>query len=288
MRTLYFNLALLLFPFITVTTYAQNSKAQQEVLKVNSDYDKAILKGDVSFHEGLLAPEYISYNSNGSANNRSDVLERMKKEKAAPTFQLKALTSEDVKVKVSGDLAVVTGKWKSTTTSMENDASPHDDQGYYTAIYEKRNGNWLLIADHATEKVHTAEELEPDVKKASDAFDKAVSTKSVALWEKLLADDFTSTNENGRVSNKKEEIAQMTSPDLVITSAKSDDKIFRIHRNSAIETGRYTATGTYKGKPFSETGRYTSTWFYKDGKWQLAADHISVLPEKKETTGGGN
>ncbi len=109
------------------------------------------------------------------------------------------------------------------------------------------------------------------------------------MFEKLLADDFTHTNEVGQVRNKKDEIAHTTSPDVVFTSNKADDKKFRIHRSSAVETGRYTATGTYKGKPFSETGRYTTTWFYKNGKWQMAADHASIIPEKSTAaTGTGN
>lgn len=108
-----------------------------------------------------------------------------------------------------------------------------------------------------------------------------MQTKSASLFERLLAEDFISTNETGKRSNKKEEIAQMTSADLIITSAKADDKKFRIHRNSAVETGRYTVTGSYKGKAFSETGHYTSSWIYKDGRWQVAADHISVIPGEK-------
>jgi ketosteroid isomerase-like protein len=271
----------------TVLLFAQNTKAEQEVLKVNSDYDKAILKGDISFHERLLAPEYVSYNPDASARTRSEVLERMKKEKATPTFKLTALASDDVKVKVAGNLAVVTARWNSTGTAMETDAEPHTDQGYYTAVYEKRNGRWMLLSDHATEKPHTTAELEPSLRKASESFDKALETKNAALFEKLLAEDYTSTNEAGRISNKKDEIAQMTSPDFVLTSAKADDKNFRIYRNSAVETGRYSVTGTYKGKNFSETGRYTSSWIYKDGKWQIAADHTSVITDKSTAANSG-
>ncbi len=289
MRTLPFKLILLLIAFTSSTLFAQKTKAEQEVLKVNSDFEKAMLKGDVSFHERILAPEYISYDPYGSSRNRSELLERLKKENAAPTYKQTALTSDDVKVKVSGNLAVVTGTWKSTTTSMEADAAPHNDRGHYTSVFEKRNGRWLLLSDHATEKIHTPEELEPDLRKASDDFDNAFETKNAAMFEKLLADDFTHTNETGRMTNKKDEIASMTSPDLVFTASKAEDKKFRIHRNSAVETGRYTATGTYKGKPFSETGRYTTTWVYKHGTWQIAADHTSVIPAKNNaTSGAGN
>lgn len=269
-------------------TYAQNSKAEQEVLKVNSDYEKAMLKGDVSFQERILAPEYISYRADGSSINGAQAIEEGKKEKAAPTFKSIASSSNDVKVKVFGNLAVVTGSWESTLSSMETDAAPRNYRGYYTSVYEKRAGRWLLVSEHATEKRHTPEELEPELRKASDDFDKALETKNGAMFEKLLTDDFTHTSVSGQMTNKKEGMAHMTSPDLVFTSNKADDKKFRIYRNSAVETGRYTATGTNKGKPFSETGRYTTTWFYKNGKWQMVADHASVIPEKNTSAGTEN
>ncbi len=164
MRTLSFKLMLLLIAFSADTSFAQNTKAEQEVLKVNSDYEKAILKGDISLHEKILAPEFISHSSDGSFKNRTQIIEWVKKEKAAPTHKLTALTSDDVKVKVSGNLAVVTATWKSTGTGMEADAEPHAVLGQYTAVYEKRDGGWLLISDHNTEKVHTPEELEPNLK----------------------------------------------------------------------------------------------------------------------------
>ncbi len=259
--------------------FGQKTKAEQEVLKVNADYDRAILKGDISFHEKLFAPEYRSYNPDGTSRNRTEVLERMKKEKATPAFKLAALTSDDVKVKVSGNLAVVTAGWKSTGTSVDGDGTPHNDEGYYTAVYEKRNGRWLLFTDHATEKPHTPAELEPGLRKASDDYDKALQTKNAAL-QKLLAEVYTSINKTGQMRNKKDDIANMTSADLVFTTNKAEDKKFRIYRNSAVETGKFTATGTYKGQAFSETGRYTSTWIYRDGKWQMVADHTSLIPEK--------
>jgi len=73
----------------------------------------------------------------------------------------------------------------------------------------------------------------------------------------------------------------MMSSDVVFLTAKTDDKNFRIYRNTAVETGRFSDTGTYKGKPFSETGRYTTTWIYRDGRWKIVADHTSPIPDSK-------
>lgn len=144
-------------------------------------------------------------------------------------------------------------------------------------IFEKRNGDWQLISEHVTEKVHTAAELEPSLRQASEDFDRAIRTKDVNMYIELLSDEFVSITEDGKVNSKSDEIAQITSPDLVISSVKADEKKFRIHRSTAVETGRYNVTGSYKGKVFTETGRYTSTWFYSDGKWRLVSDHNSII-----------
>ena len=50
-----------------------------------------------------------------------------------------------------------------------------------------------------------------------------------------------------------------------------------ISNSSAVETGAYKAAGTYKGKAFDETGRYTTTWIWKNLRWQIIADHSSVV-----------
>lgn len=267
-----------------ITVFAQQTKEEKEVLKVNEAYEAAIAKGDYDAQEKMLAPNYVTYLPDGSFENRAQVAAYFKKQKTSPTYKMVSMVSDDVKVKVSGNLAVVTGGWKATTQTTEADAQPHQDAGRYTAIYEKQNGTWLLLTDHVTEKPHTPEELEPELRKASDAYDRALQARDGAMFEKLLADDFMYTGNKGATSNKQEEIKNITSADLTITSVKASDKKFRIYRNAAVETGRYDVSGTNKGKAFTESGRYTTTWIYKDGKWRIVADHNSNLPQTEITT----
>ena len=269
----------LLMGACSTTILAQQTKEEQEVLKVNEAYEEAMRKGDYDAQEKFLAPGYVTYLPDGSHENRAAVAEYFRKQKTSPTYKTIAMKSDDVKVKVSGNLAVVTGAWRATTQRPEADSEPHDDAGRYTAIYEKQGGKWLLLSDHVTEKPHTPDELEPSLRKASDEYDRAMASRSSAIFEKLLADDFMYTSNTGKTSNKQEEIKSMTSADLVLTSAKASDKKFRIYRKAAVGTGRYDGTGTYKGTAFTAAGRYTTTWIYKDGKWQIVADHTSTLPQ---------
>ncbi|CAN5217740.1 hypothetical protein BH23BAC2_BH23BAC2_20160 [soil metagenome] len=261
------------------SAFAQNSKDEMEVRKINEAFDVAIKNSDVAFYEGILAPDYVSYRSDGMVRNRSEVLEEVKKEKASPTYRLSEIGSDDVKVKLSGNLAVVTAKWNATTQSLEDNES-HQDLGHYMAVYEKRNGRWLLISEMGNEKPHTPEELESSLKKASTMYEENIKNQNKEAFAKLLAKDYSSTNPEGEVRTSEQDIAMMFDADVKLENVSTQDKKFRVYDNFAVETGQYNVTGSYKGEKFTESGRYTSTWIFKNGKWQIVADHSSRSSEK--------
>lgn len=273
----YFFIAGMLLCF--AAGFSQNSD-EVEVRKLNEAFDQAIKNADIAFYERVLAPDYLSYWPYGEVKNRSQVLEEVKKQKTNPTHRISEINSEDVNIKLSGDLAVVTAQWSSTSHSLEDD-DPHKDLGRYMAVYEKRNGTWQLISEMGNEKPHTPEELEPSLKKASDQYGEAMKNRDKEAFEKLLAEDFSSTGPEGEVRSREEDIAMMFSPDLQLESISTEDMDYKIYENFAVETGQYNVTGTYKGEKFKESGRFTSTWLFKDGKWKMIADHVSVIPEKK-------
>lgn len=266
--------------FCIATVFAQSSADETEVRKLNEAFDNAIKNSDVAFYERVLASDYLSYRSDGLVRNRSEVLEEVKKEKANPTFRLSKVGSDDVKVKLSGDLAVVTAQWNATGQSLDTD-EPHTDLGHYMAVYQKRDGRWQLISEMGNEKPHTPEELEPSLKKASDKYMETVKNRDKNSFAKLLAEDYSSTNPAGKVRSAEQDIAMMFDPEFTLESVSTEDKKFKVYRNFAVETGQYNVKGHYNGESFKESGRYTSTWIYKDGKWQIVADHSSIIePEK--------
>lgn len=265
-------------PFVlalfVATAVAQNTNDEKDVRKLNEAFDVAIKEGDVAFYEKVLAPDYVSYRSDGTVRNRSEVLEEIKKEKANPTYRISKLGSDDVKVKISGNLAVVTAKWNATTQSLENDES-HEDLGYYLAVYEKRDGKWLLISEMGSEQPHSAEDLESSLRKASNKYEENIKSGDKEAFAKLLADDYSSTNTEGQVRTREQDIAMMFDPNFELESVSTQDKKFRVYKNFGVETGQYNVSGSYEGEKFNESGRYTTTWIYKNGKWQIVADHTS-------------
>lgn len=266
--------------FCCAFAFAQSSNDENEVKKLNAQFDEAIKNADVAFYERVLAPDYISYSNDGSTKNKTKVLEEVRKHKANPTYRINNVDSEDVNVKISGNLAVVSAKWNMTSNSIEED-EPHNDTGHYLAVYEKKNGQWQIVSEMGSEKPHTPEELEPALKKVSEKYDKALRARDKEAFEKLLAEDYSSTNNEGKIRTREQDIAMMFDPELKLDKMSTTDKKFKIHKNVAVETGQYDVKGSYKGEEFSETGRYTSTWIYKDGKWQIVADHTSTIQSEK-------
>lgn len=273
MKTVLLTFALI---FCFSPFFAQNSTDEKAVREINEAFDEAIKNSDVSFYEKILANDYVSYGPDGTMKNKAQVLEEVREQKENPTYKMNAISSDDVKIKLSGNLAVVTAKWNATTQSME-DNEPHDDEGNYMAVYEKRNGKWQIISEMGSEKPHSPEDLEASVKKASDKYDEALKSRNKENLTKLLADDYHTTDHTGTVRNKKESTDMMMDPKIKMESATVSNKKFRVYGNMAIETGEYDVTGSYDGEKFTETGRYTSTWRLEDGKWQMVADHTSNI-----------
>ncbi len=259
-----------------------NSNDEQEIRTLIALYDEAAMKNDIGFFETNLASDYQIATSEGSFENKESSLKFMKKEIEKPSYKLVSLKSDSVQVHFIGDAAVVSGKWLSTTQALdEPNPIMHNDEGRYTSILEKRDGKWMMVSEHISDKPHNKNELEIQLKAASESYDKGLLTKDKALFEDLFADDYAATGREGKITTKEDDISQTMSSDLVFLTANTDDKNFRIYRNTAVETGRFSSTGSYKGKPFSEIGRYTTTWIYRDGKWKIVADHTSPMPDSK-------
>ena len=121
--------------------------------------------------------------------------------------------------------------------------------------------------------------LEAEVERAARAYDTAILKQDKVALSSLYADEYIATNERGKVRNKQEDIASVTSTDLKFSYVESfdSDRRIKIYGNVAVETGRYGVKGTFKGTPFTEDGRYTTTWVKRNGRWQIVADHASLL-----------
>lgn len=145
----------------------------------------------------------------------------------------------------------------------------------------------LLASSYALGQTSSAEpakptqsQLEAEIIAASHKLDEAFMKSDPAVLALLLTDEFISIRE-GIVNDKAQVIASLNNPNVKLEALGSDEKYrrLRIYGEMAVETGRYIAKGTNRGRPFTETELYTTTWIKRDGRWQIVADHVSAIDE---------
>ncbi len=256
------------------------SKAEQEVLKFNSDYDQAQMNRDAAFFERALANDYTFSGPTAEIEDKAKAIAWIREQKAKPTYKLVSVKTEDVKVRVMGEkMAILTGTWIGTSSSLSDDkAEPHTDRGRYTAVLEKRGDQWVILAEHVSEAQHDRKLMEQQVMKAGQAYNDMIKRNDVAAIDKILANEYMYTTSNGSVQTREEEIARYKSSKIKFESSEmTDQKVRVIGNGSAIETATFRVKGTNDSKPFDETERYTTVWVWRDGRWQIAADHTSML-----------
>lgn len=93
----------------------------------------------------------------------------------------------------------------------------------------------------------------------------------------LLADGFTNTSSEGKVTNKAEAIAEAKATKYA--SADYVDLKVAVFGDTAIAVGTFRSKGTDpSGNPIDSNERFTDTWVkMPNGKWQCVASHQSPI-----------
>ena len=98
-----------------------------------------------------------------------------------------------------------------------------------------------------------------------------------AALDRLYAEDFIGIGPSGTVRTKAQVIADFTSGSLRFQSITTDDVRWRVYGSTAVETGRSTMIGQDKGKAVPRDNRFTRVWVERQRRWQLVANHYSLL-----------
>jgi ketosteroid isomerase-like protein len=157
--------------------------------------------------------------------------------------------------------------------------------------FEKRRGRWMVIAEQDTEQPNDDKLMEQQVLKAgreyNDLMKRLKSGLSytelekkgdIAALRRMLADDYLYTSRDGKISTKTQDVEGYRTNQVKLESAVFlDQKVRMVDNYTAVETGMIRYVGTNAGKPFDITKRYTTTWVGWSGRWQIVADHTSVV-----------
>ena len=107
---------------------------------------------------------------------------------------------------------------------------------------------------------------------------KAFLEADVAALERVLTPEFTLTLSNGEVSTRADEINELRSGKVHYDVFENYDMLARLYGNdTAVVLGKTRVKGTADGKPFDRVVQFTDTLIKRDGRWQLAAGHVSRI-----------
>jgi Domain of unknown function (DUF4440) len=117
---------------------AQTGKVEQELMQLERDWCTASVKNDAALLGGIVADDVSDISRAGKLSGKAEMLAGVK------TGKTSACEVDQMKVRVYGDAAVVTGR--STLTS-----STFSGQALWTDTFVKKNGKWLCVATQSTE-----------------------------------------------------------------------------------------------------------------------------------------
>jgi ketosteroid isomerase-like protein len=123
--------------------YSQSpNAAEQAVLKAYRALDQAQFKKDRAVMERLMADDYVYTHSNGAVNDKAaDIKETMSED-----IKWTGTKDDDVKVRMYGNVGVVTGQVTLTGSAKHYVAGTRR----FTEIWVKRGGHWQNVGGQTT------------------------------------------------------------------------------------------------------------------------------------------
>jgi ketosteroid isomerase-like protein len=135
------------FASVSLPAFGQEKKSsnklEQTVLKLEQEWEDALLKSDVAALEKIYDDGLIYTHSNGSTDNKSSYVGKIKS--GAAKYQ--TMKRDDIKVSVYGNSAVVTCHWDVHTLA---NGKQIDTDARYIHIYVKQKDGWKMVAHQAT------------------------------------------------------------------------------------------------------------------------------------------
>ena len=121
----------------------KTSEAEEKLLKIEKEFAQAIISNDLEGIGRIVADEWIIIDPNGDIVDRTRFFEVTKS--GALTHDV--MESEDFRVRVYGDSAVVTGLTRTKGKFMGQEFSTQERA---TDVFVKCDGRWQCVLTHLT------------------------------------------------------------------------------------------------------------------------------------------
>jgi len=118
--------------------WGQTGKVEQTLIQMERDWGQALVKADVATMDRILADDWFGQGPPGGSSNKAGALADLK----SGTPKYDSVTPGEMKVRVFGDVAVVTGTQDEKSSYKGKDSSGHY---VWTDVFVKRQGKWRAV-----------------------------------------------------------------------------------------------------------------------------------------------
>lgn len=123
----------------------KTSKTEAQLMQLERDIGGANVRRDKAFFQRIEADEFIFTDSAGGLTTKAEDVASL--DKPPGEFKLVSYDVDDMKVRVYGKTAVVTGR---TTTKLQGKDREVTNRSRFTDVFVKRGGRWQLAAGHSS------------------------------------------------------------------------------------------------------------------------------------------
>ncbi len=141
----------------------------------------------------------------------------------------------------------------------------------------------IALSQTPNQKVSEASD-ELELKRLEDEWLSTYLRGDKSTFDRIVADDFTGTDESAVLRNKAQERELVQAPPTgsIKVSLTNEDVQVRIYGDTAIVTGRIVQKAERAGQDsFGFQSRFTDTFLKRQGRWQVVARHYSRLPQQR-------
>jgi ketosteroid isomerase-like protein len=108
-------------------------------------------------------------------------------------------------------------------------------------------------------------------------WDAALRRKDTAVIDRLLADEFVGTYDDGSRADKRRELELAAAFNQQIDSSRLEDFTIQLHGDTAVVMFTLHLSGPVQGRPTDLALRYLDVWVKRDGRWLCVASQSTRI-----------
>lgn len=122
---------------------SDRSRTEQELLALETAWDDAVAAKDTTALERIIADDFVMIGADGTVSDKRLLIAGI----TDPQLQIEPFHTEDVRVRVYGNVAVLTGRY-SQRGRWKGEA--YQTAARYTDVYVRSGARWRAVSAQAT------------------------------------------------------------------------------------------------------------------------------------------